>query len=369
MQVQDSLDKKIAPSQKSKVAVVFTTPITFVEDINRLMNLANVDKFLLPSIPTLLKVNISWQHYFPACSTTPWQLEGVSKSLLNKGHSIKTAHNGTVVVNPREGAKNNKHSAVEKKLGIESLFLEEEEWIRYIPKSKMDVLDKVYPNGIFIPKIMIGKNICHLPTLKTHVFTTITGAMKNAFGGLLGFERHKTHSVIHQTLVDLLKIQKEIHPGIFAITDGTFAGDGPGPRALNWKQKNILIASSDQVAIDAVSATLMGFDPMNIPFIRIAHEAGLGCGEVKELDIEGEDISEINWEFSKSSNTFASWGQKLVYWGPLKPLEKIILNTPLVFLGILASNLFHNFYWLRFKGRKRIHSALKTEWGTLFKKY
>ena len=85
MQVQDSLDKKIAPSQKSKVAVVFTTPSTFVEDINRLMNLANVDKFLLPSIPTLLKVNISWQHYFPACSTTPWQLEGVSKSLLKQG--------------------------------------------------------------------------------------------------------------------------------------------------------------------------------------------------------------------------------------------------------------------------------------------
>ena len=141
----------------------------------------------------------------------------------------------------------------------------------------------------------------------------------------------------------LLKIQKEIHPGIFAVTDGTFAGDGPGPRALNWKQKNILIASSDQVAIDAVSATLMGFDPMSIRFIRMAHEAGLGCGDVKELNIEGEDISEINWNFSKSSNTFASWGQKLVYWGPLKPLEKIILNTPLVFLGILASNIFHNF--------------------------
>ena len=86
-------------------------------------------------------------------------------------------------------------------------------------------------------------------------------------------------------------------------------------------------------------------------------------------NIEGEDISEINWNFSKSSNTFASWGQKLVYWGPLKPLEKIILNTPLVFLGILASNIFHNFYWLRFKGRKRINSALNTEWGDLFKKY
>ena len=76
-----------------------------------------------------------------------------------------------------------------------------------------------------------------MPTVKTHVFTNLTGAMKNAFGGLLNHKRHWTHSVIHETLVDLLKIQKEIHPGIFAVSDGTLAGDGPGPRAMRWHQK------------------------------------------------------------------------------------------------------------------------------------
>ena len=65
--------------------------------------------------------------------------------------------------------------------------------------------------------------------MKTHVFTTMTGAMKNAFGGLLHRKRHWTHSVIHETLVDLLAIQQEIHSGVFAVMDGTFAGDGPGP--------------------------------------------------------------------------------------------------------------------------------------------
>ena len=42
--------------------------------------------------------------------------------------------------------------------------------------------------------------------------------MKNAFGGLLNRKRHWTHSVIHETLVDLLRIQKEIHPEILAVT-------------------------------------------------------------------------------------------------------------------------------------------------------
>ena len=119
-----------------------------------------------------------------------------------------------------------------------------------------------------IPKRFIGENIIHLPTVKTHVFTTTTGAMKNAFGGLLNEHRHWTHPVIHETLVDLLMIQKKIHRGVFAVMDGTFAGDGPGPRCMMPHVKNVILASADQVAIDAVAAKLMGMDPMSIKFIR-----------------------------------------------------------------------------------------------------
>ena len=68
-------------------------------------------------------------------------------------------------------------------------------------------------------------------------------------------------------------------------------------------------------------------------------------------------------------NTFASRGQKLIYWGPLKPLEKMLLRSPFVGLAFLASNLYHNGYWLKTKGRSRIAAALKTEWGHLFQSY
>ena len=125
-----------------------------------------------------------------------------------------------------------------------------------------------------IPRRFIGENIIHLPTVKTHIFTTTTGAMKNAFGGLLNERRHWTHPVIHETLVDLLMIQKKIHRGVFAVMDGTFAGDGPGPRCMVPHVKNVILASADQVAIDAVAAKLMGLDPMSIKFIRLAHDLG-----------------------------------------------------------------------------------------------
>lgn len=357
---------------KPKVAVVSTSPETVIEDISRAMDMAEYTSFLSKDAATLLKINISWQHYYPACSTSPWQLDGVVHTLKRDDYrGLIPAHNGTVVVDPIEGALKNKHTAVERKHGLEAVFLDfpPVKWVGYTPKSKMLVLDDIYPEGFQVPEMFFGKNVVHLPTMKTHVFTTITGAMKNAFGGLLNRKRHWTHSVIHETLVDLLSIQKEIHPGIFAVTDGTFAGDGPGPRAMRWHEKNVILAGADQVSVDAVSAMMMGFDPMSIEFIRLGHEMGLGVGDTREIDIVGDVIAGIDWKMNGGQNTFASRGQKLIYWGPLKPLENILLRSPIAPWSFVASNLYHNTYWMRFIGRRRVRKAMETGWGKLFLQY
>ena len=291
----------MGPAQRARVAVLYTSPITVLEDFHKVMALAGFEEQLPKDKATLLKINISWQYFYPACSSTPWQLEGTIKALQGAGYKeLIAAHNGTVVVDARVGEINNRQKVVVERYGLPNVHLEEPpvQWIEYQPKAKMLVLDDIFPEGIHIPDIFIGKNIVQLPTMKTHVFTTMTGAMKNAFGGLLNRKRHWTHSVIHETLVDLLAIQKEIHPGIFAVMDGTFAGDGPGPRAMRYHVKNVVLASADQVAIDAVAASMMGFDPMSIKFIRLAHEHGLGCGDIREIEVVGEDISEVNWHFS-----------------------------------------------------------------------
>jgi len=338
---------------KGKVAVLKTSPETVLDDIEQLMALAEVQKTLPNEHQTGLKINISWQTWYPACSTTPWQLEGVIRALRNLGYQdLVGVHNDTVVVDTSDGEFNNKHKYVTDLYKVPCLYLYEDlfEWIEFVPSHPMLVLDKVYPEGIFIPKALIGMNILQLPTVKTHVFTTHR-------------HRHWTHSVIHETLVDLLSIQQEIHPGIFAVMDGTFAGDGPGPRAMRWHEKDILLASADQVAIDAVSARLQGFDPLSIRFIRLAHEKGLGIGNPREIEIVGYDIEqEEPWGFVQE-DTLASKGQKLIYHGPLKPLEKPLLQSPLVPWSYFASNFYHNVYWYPFVGRQRVKQALKTRWG------
>jgi uncharacterized protein (DUF362 family) len=357
---------------KGKVAVLKTSPDTVLEDIEKLLKLAQVESSLPKGIQTGLKINISWQTWYPACSSTPWQIEGAIRALRSFGYKdLVGVHNDTVVVNTGDGERNNKHRFVTDQYKVPCLYLynQDFEWLEFHPKKPFLVLDKVYPQGVYIPKALVGMNIVHLPTVKTHVFTTITGAMKNAFGGLLHRNRHWTHSVIHDTLVDLLMIQQEIHPGIFALMDGTFAGDGPGPRAMRWHEKDILLASADQVAIDAVSAKLQGFDPLSIRFIRRAHELELGVGDPRQIQILGYDIEqEEPWNFVQE-DTFASRGQKLIYHGPLKPLEKPLLQSPIVPWSYFASNFYHNVYWYPFVGRRRVESALQTKWGRLFKSY
>src|SRR5512142_1356133 len=357
---------------KGKVAVLKTSPATVLDDIERLMKLAEFESALSKDVRTGLKINISWQTWYPACSSTPWQLEGVIRTMQRAGYNdLVGVHNDTVVVNTADGERNNKHRFVTDKYQIPCLYLynQDFEWVEYKPKSRpFLVLDKVYPDGVFIPKALVGMNMIHLPTVKTHVFTTITGAMKNAFGGLLHRERHWTHAVIHDTLVDLLTIQQEIHPGLFALMDGTFAGDGPGPRAMRWHEKNIFLASADQVAIDAVSAKIQGFNPMDLKFIRLGHELGLGVGDPKEIEIVGYDVSAEDWHFVQE-DTFASRGQKLIYHGALKPFENVLLRSPLVPWSFFASNFYHNVYWYPFVGRKRVEEAAATRWGQLFRNY
>ena len=356
---------------KGKVAVLKTQPETVLEDYRRLMELAEFEAALPKEYETLLKINISWQTWYPACSTAPWQLEGVIRTLQAAGYQLIGAHNDTVVVDTADGEVNNKHKFITDQYNVPCIYLYKPEvrWVRYEPKRPFLVLDQIYPEGVEIPEAFIGKNIVHLPTLKTHVFTTITGAMKNAFGGLLHRKRHWTHAVIHDTLVDLLLIQQDIHPGIFAVMDGTFAGDGPGPRAMRWHEKDIILASADQVAIDAISAKLQGFDPMSIHFIRKAHEMGLGIGDPRQIQIVGYDIEqEPAWNF-KQEDTFASRGQKLIYHGPLKPFEHLLLRTPLVPWSYFASNFYHNVFWYPFIGRPRVRAALQTKWGRLFQAY
>ena len=69
----------------AKVAVLYTSAPRVVDDIGRAMRMADFTSALDKNAPTALKVNISWQHWYPGCSSTPWQIEGIVKALREEG--------------------------------------------------------------------------------------------------------------------------------------------------------------------------------------------------------------------------------------------------------------------------------------------
>ncbi|MDP3729010.1 MAG: DUF362 domain-containing protein [bacterium] len=353
----------------STVAVIKTKPENVLEDYRKVMELAQYKKFLPQHYETIIKLNLSWSLYYPACSTQPWQLDGILKTLTEDGYKgIHPMENETVVTDVWKGAKLNKWLPIIKKYGLKYEPLTEVKWIPYKPKAEMLALDEIFPEGNWIPETFIGKNVVHPPTIKTHGHTMMTGAIKNSFGGLITKKRHHCHKKINEVLVDLLAIQKEIHPGIFAVMDGTVAGDGAGPRTMIPKVKNYILASGDQVAIDAISAKMMGYDPMKIKFIKLAHDRGLGCGDVDQIDIVGEDISRVNFHFSTNKSPVIFWDQ-MFRKGPLSFIEPLLFHTGLFKGAIFGSAFYHDYLWYNVIGRSRIQKFKKTSWGKLWKQY
>src|ERR687886_204596 len=299
------------------VAALRTRPEAVLEDYDRLLELAGGRGALDAGSPTILKDNISWHFPFPAANTTPWQLEGSVRGLRARGFAdLVCVQNKTVVTDAFKGEDLNGYVPIFHRYGIPVLYNFKDDdmrWVEIRPRAKMLVLDRIFPEGIHVPDYFFGKNIVHLPTVKCHIYTTTTGAMKNAFGGLLNTRRHYTHSWIHETLVDLLAIQREIHPGVFAIMDGTTAGNGPGPRTMYPVVKNVMLASGDQVAIG---------------------------------------------------------GGDLIWFGPLKRFQKLFFHTPLVNGFILASDVYHDFYRWPFIDRRVFERWCETtEWGQMFLRY
>ncbi|MAF37079.1 iron-sulfur cluster-binding protein [archaeon] len=353
---------------KPVVAVMKTSPNTVVNDYGTLMDLAKYKNFLKKKYETLLKLNLSWSLFYPACSTPPWQLDGVLKKLQKDGYkNLHPVENKTVVTKPWLGAKQNKWLPILKRYNTPFEPLTDVEWVRYKPKFKSLAIEELFHGHWKIPKMFLGKNVIQMCTKKTHGHTQMTGSIKNAFGGLITERRHHSHKVIDEILVDLLRAQQDIHSGIFAVMDGTVCGNGAGPRTMEPVIKNYILGSGDCVAIDSIAAKMMGFDPMKIGHLKLAHDQGLGCADVSQIEVVGENISNVNFKFHTKKSPVIFFDQTLRKKYPV--FEPLLFHSPLFKLCILGSAWYHDKLWYPTIGKRKVNAYLKTEWGQLFKKY
>ncbi len=381
-----------------KIYVIKTSPKTVLDDYKKIMHMAKYQDHYGKDEKTIIKLNLSWSKFFPACSSPPWQVEGVLKTMVEDGYDSRKlfpCENKTVVTNIERGLKGNKWDKIIKKYNTWFVPLTRIKFVPYeslrprfiaLKNKRLHVLDlKIFPKGFKIPQFYVGKKIIHLPTMKTHGHTGqeggdirktegslkhggITCAMKNAFGGLLTKRRHVSHQYMSEVLVDLLTIQQQIHPEILAVVDGTVCGDGAGPRTMFPRIKNYLLAGYDQVAVDAVVSRIMGFDPLSLPAIRMAHDEGIGCGDFDQIEIVGKNVSNLNWKF-RVKRSLVIWGDQMARKGFLSFFAPLF-HSELFMLGPSnASKIYHDLFWYNTTGKRRIKKFMQTSWGKMFQSY
>lgn len=336
---------------RARVALIRATPATVLRDYARLLELAEAHRHLDSSVATVLDAHISRHLPFPAANTTPWQLEGVAGWLRAAGYDdlvwVQPLDAGGAA---RYGEDLSGYRPILRSYGIPARDRSSFEEKCYRPQTPL----LASSGSIDIPEFFVGKNIIHLPTLKTSAGTLVAGAASNAADHL------RPHLAQHHNgLVDVLAIQRETAAGILAVLDGTTAGNGPWPYALAPEVKHVILASADQVAIDAVAAKLMGFDPLrDVHYIRLAHERGLGVGDARQIAIDGDvDLAGQNWRFklSRASRLTPTW-----------PIRCLLTRTPLRF----CLERYRDDYRWPTRDRDVFESWLRyTGWGQLFQRY
>ncbi|MFX0173688.1 MAG: hypothetical protein ACFE9L_17505 [Candidatus Hodarchaeota archaeon] len=66
----------------SKVAIIKTSAPNVIEDYSKLLDLIDYQSIINKELNTIIKLNLSWTLFYPACSTPPWQLDGLLHKLI-----------------------------------------------------------------------------------------------------------------------------------------------------------------------------------------------------------------------------------------------------------------------------------------------
>jgi uncharacterized protein (DUF362 family) len=136
---------------------------------------------------------------------------------------------------------------------------------------------------VFRPFLEADK-IINVPIAKHHGLTGVTLALKNWYG-ILGGPRHRLHQRIHESLADLAMFMKPTLTVLDAVR--VLVRNGPqGGRLTDVREMNLVVASVDQVAVDAFGVTLFGYQPADFRYLLLAESRGLGTTRFEDLKLK-----------------------------------------------------------------------------------
>lgn len=291
-----------------------------------------------------LKVNLGWDLFLPGTVTSPLVVEGVIKTIYSHVSKIYIVESGQVLVNVEKAVRKTKILDLCKKYDKVS-------WVNLSKVETVKMKVESLNMEIEIPNILLNTQIITIPVMKTHGRTTISGAIKNQWGCLKEL-RHNYHPILNEMLYEINKILDVK----FAVMDGTICLEGAGPKSGIPKKCDLILASNDILAIDIISAKIMGFDEEKIEHIKyFAKQSGF---KKQDIEVVGEDINKIKYNFKHPKNNLVASGEIFLRNSFLK---KIVFETRIFNLFCLIAKLYYFVWYYIISGRKYKNKILKDE--------
>lgn len=312
-----------------------------LEAVEEAMELAHWRQHVPRGVAVALKPNLGWDLFLPGAITGPWVIEGVVRMLRGWADPMYLVESDQVVVHVDRAFRYNHLGALCERYGVRWVNMTHLPLVR-VPVPRPRVLPELW-----VPELLRDTVLVTLPVMKTHNKTTITGAIKNQWGCLPMF-RHQYHLVLDAALADINQVARPV----FAVMDATVALEGDSPKSGIPRVVDRVLASSDAVALDAVAARMMGFDPGSIGHLLECHAAGLGQCRLDHINVQGEPLDEIQLRFRPAHHNLVSWAELVLRKRPwLRPL---VFETPVFRLCCWLTTAYYDaWYSLLGIGRRR----------------
>ena len=289
--------------------------------------IGGIERYVKPGDRVLLKINLLTGDVPEKAVTTH---PAIVRAMI---HQVKAAGGIPQVgdCSGYEGASNPKrYFAACRSSGIMQVCEEEKVELLHLSAESVDAKNasgRVFKSFILSKQVLHADVLISLPKLKTHGLTLFTGGVKNNFGCVTGLNKAKMHlraqdpETFSQMLVDLLGT---VRPDL-TVMDAVVGMEGNGPSNGSPKKVNAILASKDPVALDAVACKMVGIEPFMVPSTRLAHEQGIGIGDISHIDVLGEDLKDMRIEDFKLPSGTASFFRAR---GLMRFLRSMLLAKP-----------------------------------------
>ena len=252
-----------------------------------LSGIGGIGKFIKPGQKILLKPNM-------LTTRTPDQATTTHPEIVRAVIRIVKAHGGIVSVGDSP-ANVTKIVDLWDATGIKKVCDEENVPLLNFENAGSVTLN-IYGMQVGIAKpILEADVIINLPKVKTHVLTTYTGAVKNLYGTIPGFQKTMLHKIFPKP--DrfgefIAALYDEICPQL-AIADGIVGMDGEGPSGGNPFKLNFLAASASSPALDASICRLLKIDVNAVGYLKTIGNEQTGIIARENIELLGTPITEL----------------------------------------------------------------------------